>query len=371
MISFGRAAATAAALFAATQGAAAQDLTVRHEIFLFRAAPPVEQVGVLARQSDQQRQAVERQQRQAEARRAAQARALANWREATETFSRTLRLGRNGTFDLQNVAGDIIVTGGGGDDVRIEAVKRARHRLEAQARAVLPDVQIDVAERGGNVEVRTQQPRRRDAATAVDYRITLPSGAQVVLATVSGNVRVSNVNGELRARSGSGNVSASGVRRIRQITTVSGNVEIADGEADELTASTVGGDVTLRNLKGRVLDLRTVTGDVRLIDLELSRARLESMSGDLDFAGRLSRSGRYEFQTHSGNIRVAPQGNPGFDLEASTLNGDVRSDYTLKGAEALSSPRRNATRSLRGTFGDAGAVLNAASFSGDILIVKR
>ena len=34
--------------------------------------------------------------------------------EYTENFSRTARLGRNGSFDLQNVAGDISVTGGGG-----------------------------------------------------------------------------------------------------------------------------------------------------------------------------------------------------------------------------------------------------------------
>jgi hypothetical protein len=360
----GRAAIAAAVIVGAVQAAAAQDFTPRPGAFGGPRAALLQQ-SAAARQAQSARE-------QAEARRAAQEqRAIANWPEATENFSRTLRLGRNGTFDLQNVAGDIIVTGGGGDQVRIEALKRARHRLETQARAVLPDVRIEVIERGGSIEVRTLQPRRRDAATAVDYRVTLPRGAQVMLATQSGNVRVSNVDGELRARSGSGNVTASDVRRIRQISTVSGNVEVADGEADELTANTIGGHVTLRNLRGRVLDLRTVTGDVRLIGLELDRARLESMSGDLEYAGRLARSGRYEFQTYSGTIRVTPQGNPGFDLQASSLNGDVRSDYALQGTEAEPAPRRNATRSLRGRFGDAGAVVNAASFNGDILIVRR
>ena len=365
MNTLGRTAIVVAVIAGAAQAAAAQGVTFRRDAISGAMSALMQRSTAAGRQAQSPRQA-------AEARRAAQEqRTIANWPEATENFSRILRLGRNGTFDLQNVAGDIIVTGGGGDQVRIEAVKRARHRLETQARAMLPEMRIEVVERGGSVEVRTLQPRRRDAASAVDYRVTLPRGAQVMVATQSGNVRVSNVDGELRARSGSGNVTASDVRRIRQISTVSGNVEVADGEADELTASTIGGDVTLRNLKGRVLDLRTVTGDVRLIGLELNRARLESMSGDLEFTGRLTRSGRYEFQTYSGTIRVTPQGDPGFDLQANTLNGDVRSDYALKGTEAQPAPGRNATRSLRGTFGDAGAVVNAASFSGDILIVRR
>ena len=35
------------------------------------------------------------------------------------------------------MSGDIIVTGGGGNDVRIEAIKRVRHPNESEARALL------------------------------------------------------------------------------------------------------------------------------------------------------------------------------------------------------------------------------------------
>jgi DUF4097 and DUF4098 domain-containing protein YvlB len=214
-------------------------------------------------------------------------------------------------------------------------------------------------------------PRRRDVVAAVDYTVTLPSGANVVVGTGSGHVQIRNVSGELRATTLSGNVTASSVRRVRHISTVSGNVDVSDGEADELSANTVDGDVIVRNLKGRVLDLRTVTGDVRLVDLDLDRASLQSMAGDLEYAGRLARSGRYEFQTHSGNIRLMPEGNPGFDLQASTFNGDVRSDFTLRILPNPQPGARRPPRSLRGTFGDAAAVVTAESFSGDILIVRK
>jgi hypothetical protein len=319
-----------------------------------------------------QRLAAQRAREQADQRRAAQQREFLNWPEVTETFSRTLRLGRNGTFDLQTLAGDVVITGGRGDQVRIEATKRVRHRVPAQARAVLPEVRIDIAERGGNVELRTEQPRRRALWTSVDYVVSVPSGANVIIVTGSGNVRVENVAGELRANAADGNITASGVRRVRQISTMRGNVDVSDAEADELSANTLQGDVILRNLKGRVLDLNTVTGDARLVDVQMSRARLETTAGDIEYAGPLARSGRYEFLTHSGNIRVNPIGNAGFDLEAHSFTGDIRSDYRLNLIDRLATRvRREAERTLRGTFGDAAAVLTARSFSGDILIVRK
>jgi hypothetical protein len=337
---------------------------------------------VFAQQSERQRQsagsavrqrsAAERARAQADARRLAQQREFANWPEATEIFSRTLRLERNGTFDLQTLAGDVVITGGRGDGVRIEATKRVRHRIPAQARTALAEIQIDIAERGGNVELRTEQPRRRLLWTAVDYVISLPSSANVIVGTGSGNVRVANVSGELRANTADGNITASGVRRVRHLSTMRGNVDVSNAEADELSANTLQGDVILRNIKARGLDLNTVTGDVRLVDVQMNRARLETTAGDIEYAGPLARSGRYIFLTHSGNIRVNPLGNAGFDLEAHSFTGDIRSDYALNLIDRVATRARRAPeRTLRGTFGDAAAVLTARSFSGDIQIVRK
>ena len=103
--------------------------------------------------------------------------------QATEPFSETVRLGRNGTFDLENIAGDIVITGGGGREVRIDALKRVRGGSNADRRALLQALQIRVVERGGNVEVRTAYPRRRNATAAVDYTIAVPDSANVTLRT--------------------------------------------------------------------------------------------------------------------------------------------------------------------------------------------
>jgi DUF4097 and DUF4098 domain-containing protein YvlB len=292
--------------------------------------------------------------------------------EVTEPFSRTARLGDNGTLDLQNVAGDIVVTGTGGRDVRIEAVKRVRGRSDAEARTLLRDLQVQVAERGGSVEVRTTYPRGRGGSAQVDYTVSVPEDANVTLRTVSGEVRVSNVRGELRAQSVSGDITAASVRRVRDLRSVSGTLEVSDGEGSDIDGATVSGDVVVRNLKVRTLELTSVSGNMRFSDVESERANLTSVSGNIDYAGRLARGGRYELSSHSGNVRVVPGTDAGFDLDATTFSGNVRTDYpvTPRSIQPLGFNNRGA-RGLRGTFGSSGAALVLQSFSGNITILKQ
>lgn len=303
--------------------------------------------------------------------RASAPREYERWPEVSEVVSRMARLGRDGTFEMQSVAGDVLITGGRGDEVRIEATLRARHRSSSAARGLLREIRVEALERGGNVQLRTGQPRGRSVWTAVDYVITVPSRANVVVGLGAGNVRIRNVSGEIRAETADGDLAASDVSRLRHLRTMRGTIEVVDAQADELSATTVQGNLLVRNLKGRVLDLNSVNGDVRLIDVDTSRARLQTMAGDIEYAGPLSRSGRYELLTYSGNIRVTPSGGAGFDLEAYSVAGNVRSDYSLRRRDTPARPPRSDDRTIRGTWGDAGAALTVRSYSGDIVLVRR
>ena len=291
--------------------------------------------------------------------------------EFTEKVSKTLRLGRNGTFDLQNISGQIVVTGGAGNDVRVDATKRVRHPNESEARQLLQAINVRIEERNGSVDVRTDYPRRNWSG-GVDYTVAVPRDANVILRSVSGDIRVSNLNGDLRAETASGDIAASAVRRLRQAKTFSGDLEIADSDSEDVVGSTISGTIVARGLKARSVDLQSVSGDVRMTDVESDRTFVRSVSGTVDFSGRLATKGRYEFQSHSGDVRVAPVGASGFSIEASTFNGDLRSDFplTLQGNPPNSFTRRN-TRGIRGSFGEGGAVLTVQSFSGNITIVKR
>jgi hypothetical protein len=293
--------------------------------------------------------------------------------EYTEPFTRTLKLGRTPSLELSNVAGDVVITGGNGDEIRIDAIKRVRDTNEADGRARLRELEIKVIERGGVVEVRTEYPQRRNFSGAVDYTISLPVASNVSVRTVSGDLRITNVRGELRADSVSGDILTSSVGRLRSARSVSGDVQITNAEGDDVGGGTISGDIIVRGLKARSVDFEAVSGGLRFTDAECERLNLKSISGDIDYTGRLARNGRYELQSHSGDITVTPTSNSGFDVEASTFSGDVRSDYglTVGGPGNNLVGRRGPGRSVRGSIGDASAILSLRSFSGDIVLSKR
>jgi hypothetical protein len=305
---------------------------------------------------------------------------------ASEPFKATARIGRQGTLTLVNPAGRVTVTAGGGDDVRIDATKRVWDRTDASARGALGDVQIQVSERQGAVDIRTVLQRPRPLDAEVDYTITVPSGASVSLRSGSGDMTITGVRGELRAEAVGGGITATSVGQVRLIRTLGGPVTLDNVDGNDVTVSTLGGAVTIRQLKARSADLRTVGGDLVVTDSDAERVIAQSLNGRIELAGRLARTGRYSLQSQSGEVRLVPSGDD-FELEAATMNGTVRSDFpiTLDDRRDLAAPagrgrglgrgpgrgvRANA-RILRGISGNGGALVTLRSFSGDITIAKR
>jgi DUF4097 and DUF4098 domain-containing protein YvlB len=292
--------------------------------------------------------------------------------QQTEQFSRRVKLGRDGRFSLANVAGDITVTGGSGDEVIIEATKRTRDCGD------LGRVTIEVDARAGRVDVRTVYADRdnRTNQVSVSYTVTVPASTSVDLKSVSGNVKTTSIQGAVRAESVSGNVQTASSAKLEQAKSVSGDIDFADVATDgDLAVTSVSGNVRGRNLRVRGLDLSTVSGDVQLVNAACDRLGFRSVSGGVDYSGSLARSGRYDFNSHSGNIRLALPEDAGFELIGSSFSGSIRSDLPLSfgsDADPGRRPRRGFNRnSVRGTFGDGSAVLTVRTFSGDVIIVKR
>ncbi len=294
--------------------------------------------------------------------------------EQTERFSRTFKVGKTGALELANISGDIVVTAGPGEDIVIEATKRARGRDEAEAKKQLADVTIEAVLRAGRVEVRTQYPQHSNRV-AVDYRVTVPAGGAVDVKSVSGDIKVTGAKGEVHVESVSGDVTADGLGSIARIKSVSGDAEVSGVSGDgEVTVGSVSGDVTARGIKCRSLEANSVSGEVRLTDVSCERARVGTISGNVEYSGSLARGGHYELKAHSGNVRLALGTDTGFELEASTFSGNVRSDLPVNmraTGTGTREGRRPQQHTLSGTYGDGSAQLDVRSFSGDITIVKR
>lgn len=297
--------------------------------------------------------------------------------EQVERFTKTVKIGANGELDVANIAGNITVSRGGGGEATIDVVKTARARTADEARELLPLVQVDIVERAGRAEVRTRYPgndwrrnNRRNVNVSVDYTITAPAGTRVTVKSISGSVKVSDIKGEVSAESVSGDIRITGAGRLGLAKSVSGSVDVSDTQVDgALEAGSISGDVVLRRLKAQRIDASSISGEVTLEDVRCERVTGQSVSGGLSFSGPLARGGRYELKSHSGEVRVAIAGGSGFELEASSFSGDVRSDLPITSRGAAPPERRR--RILTGTYGDGSAVLDLTTFSGSVVITKR
>lgn len=290
--------------------------------------------------------------------------------ETTAKIVNRFKVGPRGTLDISNVAGQIVVTAGGTDTIVIDAVKRVRSR-GGDVKDQLERTVVNMSEHAGRVEVRTTYTGRNPRA-AVDYSVTAPAGTSVYAHSISGDIRITGIQGEVRAEAVSGDVDAISTPGATLVRSVSGNASVSGvSNQNDLRASSVSGMVTVRGAKVRSLDADSISGDVRLNDTTCDRITARSISGNLSFEGPLVRHGRYDFKSQSGDISLVLVGAPGFEVDAGSFSGNVRSDLPVTVRQGGAEGGRHTRRGIHGIHGDGGAQLALTSFSGDITIAKK
>ena len=305
----------------------------------------------------------------------------------TEELVRTIPMEPGGRLTLRNVEGEITVTGVDGDDLTIRATKRTSRRGGDDD--ALTRVEIEIEERGNRVIVETDYPghrrslleslgdllgggrrERRETLVAVDYRVAMPRGVGVTIESFSGNVIVEAVDGETRVETVSGDVRLTSLARLVAVESFSGDLELSDVRAgDALTARTVSGRIDIEKVRAPRLEVKSFSGAVALREWSLGESKVETVSGAVTFDGVLAADGRYEIRSHSGSILLTVPEGSGFELEAESFSGSLRSAIPL-----VAGPTRRATvlgvgsRAIRGTAGTGGAGLELFTVSGDIAI---
>jgi hypothetical protein len=254
---------------------------------------------------------------------------------------------------VRNYNGPIEVRPASGSEVELRAEKRARHGNHT-------DVAFGVATTSkGDVNIcstfRDNDPCDNDRrswssgddgrrSVSVAMTVLVPRGAQVRVSTGNGTVRVERVGGEVNASTGNGRV----------------NVLNTDGA---VRVSTGNGDVEVRDVKGAV---RVTTGNGR-VAVSTAQGPVEARSGNGDIDVRMSEvrpSEDMTFSTGSGNVRVTLPPDYNGELDATTGNGSISSDFDLKVAGRMS-PRR-----VRATIGRGGARLRLTTGNGGLELRK-
>lgn len=293
-----------------------------------------------------------------------------DWKETEPPIVKSFKGGEGITLDLHNMFGDVVVVGGKGREGRLSVVRRVQGS-GPEAERLLRETDVEVAEHANRVAVRTTWPRtdarvsRHRARLRTDYEIALPAGTALELKNMQGNVRIVNVPGDVRVEAYAGDVVGEALKKVRMLRSMSGDVMLSGSTVDgDANLQTVSGNVIAQAVRAMSLTLGSVSGNVQVKESSAERVLLRTVTGNIEFAGIPRKAGRYELKTHGGDILVLTSGRPGFEFEASTFRGDVRTDVPTR-------PTGSGTRQVRGSVGDGSAFFELTTFTGDIRLVNK
>ncbi len=239
----------------------------------------------------------------------------------------------------------------------------ARGRIEVKSWRK-PEVVV-IANHADKAEVDTEQADHRieivthvldrsasPAELETNYQITVPEESELQVHTDSGLVIVERVYGELT------------------FDTVAADLQLQD-VGNYLVIRTVSGSLVCPRCIGRI-DFRSINGHAQLLQPSMDNVRIETTSGNITFDGEFRQRGIYILKNYSGLIDVRFTDTDSFDLSATSYQGSVENQASLK---PDTHPGRHApskfVKGLFGTFNQGHAKVELSSFSGTIRIRKR
>jgi len=267
---------------------------------------------------------------------------VAAWAAIESPIHKTFNVAPGGTLTLEADVGDVRVSSGG-TGVTIDVKRRAR------SEEAMRDFVVTFDQQGNDVRVRAKYDRPSrwfSWSNDVDatFVITVPSQYNLNLSTSGGDIKIGDLQGQVRARTSGGDfdlgnikgpvdartsggdMSIASVRGRLDLNTSGGDIKI--GEADgPATAKTSGGSIEVRRVGG---DLYAHTSGGSISIDEASGAIDASTSGG-SIRARFAQQpkGDSRLATSGGGITVSIAGNVAVDVDAHTSGGNVETDLPI------------------------------------------
>lgn len=268
--------------------------------------------------------------------------------ETVYTWRGTIPSG--GQFTVRNFNGPIDIKPATGNTVEFRAEKRPRSGAE------ITDVAFEVrTSSNGDVSICStmnedscEGDRRRSDGwhreVTVTMTVLVPRNLRLKVATGNGALNVDGAGSEVQASTGNGRV---------HIGETQGTVNVSTGN----------GDVEVRNAKARV-HVSTGNGDVDVVTVD-GPVEVSSGNGDIDVRMSALRAKEdMSFTTGSGDVKLTLPASYNGELDASTGNGTIRTDFDLKLKGQLN------PRHIRATIGEGGPMLRMSTGNGEFQIRK-
>ncbi len=219
---------------------------------------------------------------------------------SAQDLHKTYNLGKGSRISIENISGDIVVGSYNGNAVAVDAVRVGRDRDQ---------ITIEEVNTGDRLELRVRYPESCNCDAGVNFEVRVPASTNYDfdhLASVSGDIQVSGVLGQVHAESVSGDVAVKDVSGLVNASSVSGDV-----------------DAEIRRIEG--------VGDMK-------------------------------FSSVSGDVHVRAPNDADATVEMSSLSGSLDTNFPIEIQEKQAGPGRSA----RGTLGTGSSTLRLSTVSGDV-----
>jgi len=268
-------------------------------------------------------------------------------RPSDDIFTWSGRLASGSTLGIKHFNGPIEVREGTGDRVEFRAERRARRSSEVsfEVENTSNGVTLCSVWRGRSACERSRGWDWDDGPPSSRLTVTLPKGVRLRASTGNGDVTVEKASNDVDIASGNGDV---------HITMTAGQVDVSTGNG-ELEIEGATGPVRANTGNGRVY-VTTSSGPVTA----------HTGNGEIDVKMRtISSASDMQFVTGNGSITVALPGNFNGEIDASTGNGEFRSDFEIRILGRLN------PHHVRGTIGTGGnQMIRMTSGSGRLELRK-
>lgn len=221
--------------------------------------------------------------------------------EVTQDFHRTVPLPANGRVSLDNINGDVEISGWDRNEVQIDAVKTARDQQR------LDDTRIEVNSSSNSVEIKThyQEHLFNNNVASVCYTLHAPSKARIdQINLVNGSLNLQQLSGEIKANLVNGRLRASDLAGEGDLATVNGSI-----------------DANYSSLKDvREIKLKSVNGAINLTLPQSPNAQVSAnaISGDITTDFPLTVKGHLVGKSLEGTL-----GSGGIPIELENVNGGI------------------------------------------------
>lgn len=216
--------------------------------------------------------------------------------------TRTFTLNGHGKLIVDNGSGHVHINSTSGHRVTVHATQFSSGIFN-----VSDQVQLAMNQDGNIISV-TQIPSTI-GGLSYDLDITVPDSIDLQIKDGSGDIQVSNINGNTKVQDGSGDIQANHL---------GGNLDLQTGS----------GTIRADHLSGQIT-LQTGSGDIEVNQVELqSDGSLHTGSGDIRVQGTLDANAHYRLESGNGGINLTLPSASAFQLSTNSGSGSIHSDFS-------------------------------------------